>query len=371
MSGTNELERQFEDFVVGQMNSGALLANIQVSELHAAVEGSKYTECAEWLDAYKARFGAFVVAEQPEWFKAFLGSLSTAAESMWPRVFEQMQVEVAKVQHQEQEEKQQLQSQLTDALSTVGKHEQQIEILEGQLTDSQAQIQSKDKALEVAQAKIIELASAGGSGVSEEALDAIKQTHEQAMTKVTTAHGQTVELLNSKATELESSLTESKAETERLSGEMEALRTERDTATKSAEELQTRLTGARDQLKELEAQVQKLKDSQSPDAKKLEKLSKKVEEQKSEIKALNKRIEGHENRNEMLVQQNAQQAEQLQKSTDRLFAASEAQFKAEAESEILRGQLGALSFYGASEGSETAPHSESEAGDGKEGSKSK
>jgi septal ring factor EnvC (AmiA/AmiB activator) len=119
---------------------------------------------------------------------------------MWPRVLEQMQMEVIK----EQKEKKQLKSQLTIALNTLGKHEQQIQNLNDQLFESQAQVQSKDQALEEAQAKIIELAVTGGSSFSEEALDAIKQTHEKTMTEVTSAHGQRVELLNIKATELES-----------------------------------------------------------------------------------------------------------------------------------------------------------------------
>ncbi|UMM06657.1 hypothetical protein MKR81_27300 (plasmid) [Vibrio campbellii] len=378
MSNTNKLERQFEDFVVGQMNDGVLLADVKVSELHAAVAGSKYTDCAEWLDAYKARFGVLAVAEQPEWFKAFLDSLTNAGESMWPRIFEHMRIEVASVKHQEQEEKQNLQSQLTDALNTVGKYEEQIQSLQEKLTDYQGQVKAKEETLAEAQAKIIEMAGESDSSLNEETLDALKEAHEQAMIVVTTAHGQTVELLNNKVTGLESLLAESREETDRLTSEVEFMRTERDELRVERdklkgehEELNAQAEEARTQIKELEIKVKDLMASQSPDAKKLEKQVAKVDELKREVKALNNRIVCHENRNEMLVQQNAQQAEQLQKSTERLFAASEAQFKAEAESEVLRGQLDALNLCNASEGSERAPQSDALSSKDRKSSKGK
>lgn len=324
MEVNSSLERQFEDFVVGKMNDGVQLANVKVSELHATVEGSDYSECAEWLDAYKARFGAFVVAEQPEWFKVFIDSLTNSVGSMWPRIFENIQIEVEKVRIEEEGAKDNLQSQLADALLIVGKYEQQIQSLLQQLSDSERQGQSKEITFK-------------------ESLDLLNKTNEKAMTDLKVAHEHTMKLLSAKAINLQNSLTQSKEEINGLIGEITTLRTECGIATNSSNELQKKFANSCSQVTELEARVVELTASQSPDAKKLEKFMAKVSEQKGEIKDLNKRIICHENRNELLVRQNAQQAEQLQKSMDRLFAASEAQFKAESESEILRGQLSALS----------------------------
>lgn len=348
MSLNEEMTREFEDFVIRSMAGSTPISEISASVLQREFPDSRYQDCALWLLEYKQELGVIAREPQPVWFNEWLEQLSQLGQEMWPRLEEHLQQELIRTKEGEEQARSELQSSLTDALSQVSKLEEQVQSLNQQVkglerenSNSAQSLQSVEKAHEL----VVTTLENNGKALQEQC---------DKLTIQCQGHTDTIKELNN---DLEKKSDLVKVAEQRA----ERAEKERDTEIEKATAAEGQLSNCRAELEEVKTQLstlstehKNLKKNQSPDSKTLERATKKAADAKSEVKSLNDRLAASETRNEQLVQQIVKQGEQLQKSSDRLMGASEAQHAAEVEAAELRGRVCALDPQRASEGSEEA-----------------
>lgn len=353
MSLNEETTRQFEDFVIRSMAENTPINEISASVLQREFPESSYQDCALWLLQYKQELGVIARVPQPAWFDEWLEQLSKFGQDTWPRLEDHLQQELQRTKEGEEQARTELSASLTDALSQVSKLEdkvqsltRQVEGLERENTNSAKSLQSVEKAHELV---VTTLENAG------------KTLQEQCdkLTIECQGHTDTIKDLNDDLVEKDKLVNAAEQRVDRAENERDEEMVKVSTAESQLGECRSELADVKSQLTTLNDEHKKLKKNQSPDSKTLEKAIKKADDMKIEVKSLNDRLVSSESRNEQLVQQIVKQGEQLQKSSDRMMGASEAQHEAELETAELRGRMNALNPQDALETSEGAVKSDS------------
>ncbi|CAH7350562.1 conserved hypothetical protein [Vibrio crassostreae] len=348
MSLNEETTRQFEDFVIRSMAESTPINEISASVLQREFSESSYQDCALWLLQYKQELGVIVRVPQPAWFDEWLVQLSKFGQDMWPRLEDHLQQELQRTKEGEEKARTELNASLTDALSQVSKLEdqvqlltQQVEALERENSNSAKSLQSVEKAHEL----VVTTFENAGKTLQEQC---------DKLTIECQSHTDTIKDLNKDLVEKDKLVNAAVQRAERAESERDEERERASASESQLGECKSELVDFKSQLTTLNDEHKKLKKNQSPDSKTLEKAIKKADDMKIEAKSLNDRLVSSESRNEQLVQQIVKQGEQLQKSSDRMMGASEAQHEAELETAELRGRMNALNPQEALEASEGA-----------------
>lgn len=346
MSLNEQATRQFEDFVIRSMAESTPINEISASVLQREFPESSYQDCALWLLQYKQELGVIARVPQPAWFDEWLEQLSKFGQDMWPRLEDHIQQELQRTKEGEEQARTELQASLTDALSQVSKLEEKVQSLTQQVVGLERENSNSAKSLQ-------SVNDAHGLVVStlENASKALQEQYDGLKIECQ-GHTDTIKGLNNDLEEKDKLVNAAEQRAERAENERDKEKEKASAAENELGECKSELTDVKTQLTTLNDELKKLKKNQSPDSKTLEKAIKKADDMKSEAKLLNDRLASSESRNEQLVQQIVKQGEQLQRSSDRLMGASEAQHEAELEAAELRGRVNALDSQRASEGSE-------------------
>lgn len=352
MKLNEEATRQFEGYVIRSMAENTPISEISASVLQREFPDSTYQDCALWLLQYKQELGVIARVPQPAWFDEWLEQLSKFGQDMWPCLEDHLQQELQRTKESGEQARTEIQSSLTDALSQVSKLEdqvqlltQQVESLERENSNSAKSLQSVEKAHELV---VTTLENAG------------KTLQEQCdkLTIECQGHTDTIKGLNVDLEEKGNLVKAAEQRAELAESERDSEKGKASTAESQLGDCRTEMEDVKSQLSTLNTEHKQLKKNQSPDSKALEKAIQKAADAKIEVKTLNDRLVSSESRNEQLVQQIVKQGEQLQKSSDRMMGASEAQHAAELETAELRGRINTLNPQEALEASEGADKSD-------------
>lgn len=316
----------FEKYVISQLNEGVQLSEVYASDLQSEFPKKSYSDCAQWLNVYKEKFGLKVTPPQSDWFKLFSEDIANAVNDMWPRISEQLAIDIRNTNKLNVGKVAELKAEKIDAVDTLKLAQEKVNLLNSEIT-SLKELLVNNK--ESHKAELSNLSAV---------ISGLEQSHSSALNAHEKAYTNTDALLKDKTAEMSV-----------LKTNFSNLETEHRSALNEGITLQTKCSLLTTKVGEYEEQIELLKEKLTEyesknnepgsDSKKLKSLTVKYEAKKAAIKELKTRIVSYDQRNEILINQNAKQGEQITKSTERLISASEAQQKVELELSLLRNEL--------------------------------